>query len=318
MSTEKQIYDVLVAGELNVDIILNKVNKFPSLGKEVLAGQMTITLGSSSGIFASNLSVLGTKVTFAGTLARDEFGKQIITSLRAKGVDTENIVYVTEQSTGASIAISFQEERAMVTFPGAMSLFSLQNVSDNLLRASRHLHVSSIFLSTGLKKDVHKLFRQAKAFGLTTSLDPQWDPEERWDIDFKSLLPHVDVFIPNEDELRAMTGIQDIRQAADALRGYANILIVKCGRDGATLYKGDDVIYQPAFLNDEVVDSIGAGDSFCAGFIHQFIQGKSLKECLAFAALTGAINTTRAGGTTAFENLAGVKAIAESSFNYKI
>lgn len=111
----KKIYDVVVAGELNVDIILNQINKFPVIGKEVLADQMTITLGSSSAIFASNLSVLGTNVAFAGTLSRDHFGELIITCLRSKGVDTDHIVFTDERSTGATIALSFQEDRAMVT-----------------------------------------------------------------------------------------------------------------------------------------------------------------------------------------------------------
>ena len=316
MSINK-IYDVLVAGELNVDIILNHINKFPVVGKEVLSGDMTITLGSSSGIFASNLSVLGSKVAFRGMLARDHFGEDLVAALKSKGVDTDHILYTTERGTGATIALNFDEDRAMITYQGSMALFSLEHVSEDLLRKSKHLHVSSIFLSTGLKKDVCQLFRLAKSLGLTTSLDPQWDPEETWDIDFKSLLPDVDVFLPNESELRAITGKQDIREAVKALP-FTNILIVKSGRDGAYLWSGNEYIHQRAFLNEKVVDSIGAGDSFDAGFVHRFIQGKSLKECLEFAALTGAISTTRAGGTTAFESFDLVKAIAASSFQYKI
>jgi sugar/nucleoside kinase (ribokinase family) len=314
----KKIFDVVVAGELNVDIILNQITQFPVMGKEVIADEMTITLGSSSAIFASNLSVLGTKVAFAGTLARDHFGQHVLTSLQSRGVDTGYIVFTEEKSTGATIALSFDEDRAMVTYPGAMTLFSIHAIPDDLLLQSRHLHVSSIFLSTGLRKDVLKLFRKAKEFGLTTSMDPQWDPEERWDIDFKSLLPSVDVFIPNENELRAMTATDDLNAAVEKLKTYTNILIVKSGREGAFLYHGDQCIHQPAFLNDAVVDSIGAGDSFGAGFIHRFIKGMDLKECLKFGALTGAVSTTRAGGTTAFENLDMVKAIAETAFNYKM
>ncbi len=314
----KKIFDVLVAGELNVDIILNRINRFPALGKEVIADDMTITLGSSSAIFASNLSVLGTRVAFAGTLARDQFGDLIINSLRSKGVDTNHIVYTDRVSTGATIALNFREDRAMVTYPGAMTLFSTDDIPEDLLRGSRHLHVSSIFLSTTLKKDVCTLFRKAKSAGLTTSLDPQWDPEERWDLDFKTLLPHVDVFIPNENELRALTGIEDMYKAVDKLKSHSNTIIVKSGREGAFLWNGDEFIHQPAFLNSRVVDAIGAGDSFCAGFIHQYIRGKNLNACLEFAALTGAVSTTKAGGTTAFESLELVRKIAESEFNYKI
>lgn len=313
-----KVYDVVVAGELNVDIILNQITRFPVIGKEVIADQMTVTLGSSSAIFASNLSVLGSHVAFAGTIARDQFGELILETLHAKGVNTDHIAVTTKKSTGATIALSFGEDRAMVTYPGAMSLFCFDDIPEKLLHQSRHLHVSSIFLSTGLRKDVHKLFRQAKSLGLTTSLDPQWDPEERWDIDFESLLPDVDVFIPNENELRAMTGAQRTADAVSRIRQHANILIVKSGREGAFLYADGSSLHQPAFLNQEVVDSIGAGDSFGAGFIHQFIQGKPLQQCLEFGALTGAISTTHAGGTTAFENLEMVKSIARSAFNFKM
>lgn len=313
-----KVYDVVVAGELNVDIILNQITQFPVMGKEVLAEQMTVTLGSSSAIFASNLSVLGSRVAFAGTIARDQFGELILGTLQSKGVNTDHIAVTTKRSTGATIALSFGEDRAMVTYPGAMSLFGLGDIPEQLLRESRHLHVSSIFLSTGLRKDVHKLFRMAKDLGLTTSLDPQWDPEERWDIDFETLLPDVDVFIPNESELKAITGGQQKEDAVSIIRQYANVLIVKSGREGAFLYTDDESLHQPAFLNQDVVDTIGAGDSFGAGFIHRFIQGRSLKQCLEFGALTGAISTTRAGGTTAFENLETVRSIAGSTFNYKM
>lgn len=310
-------FDVLVAGELNVDIILNQIHQFPEMGKEVIAEKMTITLGSSSAIFASNLSVLGTRVAFAGTLAKDSFGDLILKSLQSKGVNTDNIIFTKEKSTGATVALSFDEDRAMVTYPGAMSLFEVKHIPDVLFQQSRHLHVSSLFLSTGLRKDILNLFQKAKDAGMTTSMDPQWDPDERWDVDFKALLPRVDVFIPNESELCAMTGIADLNKAAEALRASANILVVKRGRSGADLWSGKKHIHQPPFLNEKVVDTIGAGDSFGAGFIHKFIHGKPLEECLEFAALTGAISTTRAGGTTAFENLAKVKSIAASDFNFK-
>lgn len=313
---EKQ-FDVLVAGELNVDIILNQMKQFPAMGKEVLAEEMTITLGSSSAIFASNLSTLGTRVAFTGTLAKDAFGELILNRLEDRGVNTSNVAFTSEKSTGATVALSFGEERAMITYPGAMSLFKASHIPDLLFQHARHLHVSSPFLSTGLKDDIHRLFQKAKSAGMTTSMDPQWDPAERWDVDFKTLLPYVDVFTPNESELCAMTGISDLTAAAAKLRPHANILVVKRGREGADLWHGETHIHQRAFINNDVIDTIGAGDSFGAGFIHKFIQGKPLDECLEFAALTGAINTTRAGGTTAFENIEQVRAIAASSFGFK-
>jgi sugar/nucleoside kinase (ribokinase family) len=312
---EKQ-FDVLVVGELNVDLILNQVDKFPEMGKEILAGQMTLTLGSSSAIFASNLSTLGTRVAFAGKLGHDNFGDHLIASLKSRGVDTQYIIRSVKNSTGATIVLNYGEDRAMVTYQGAMKYLSIQDVSDEALIKSRHLHVSSVFLQTALLPDLISLFKKAKSIGLTTSIDPQWDPNEKWDLDIQALLPHVDVFMPNIKELCAFTRAKDLQAGISAINAYANTIVVKSGSEGAYLWNGQSIIHQKPFLNTAVVDSIGAGDSFNAGFIHQYLQQKQLQECLAFGALTGAINTTRAGGTNAFENLSLVKTIAKSSFNY--
>jgi sugar/nucleoside kinase (ribokinase family) len=310
-------FDVVVVGELNVDIILNQIDTFPVVGKEILAEQMTLALGSSSAIFACNLSTLGSKVTFLGRLGQDNFGDHVVTQLKSRGVNTNHIIRSTEQNTGATIVLNFGEDRAMVTYQGAMKYLTLADIPDDVLQKSKHLHMSSVFLQPGLISDMVPLFSKAKALGLTTSLDPQWDPSERWDINLKELLPHVDLFMPNIQELKALTRTQDIESGLAEIKSFANVIAVKCGSDGCYLWDGTEVIYQKAFLNANVVDSIGAGDSFDAGFISKFIQGKPYKECLEFGALTGAINTTRPGGTTAFENLELVRTIAESSFNYK-
>ena len=308
-------FDVVVVGELNVDLILNQIEKFPVVGKEVLARKMTLTLGSSSAIFACNISTLGSRTIFSGKLGMDDFGDHVLANLNAKGVDTSNIVWSRDVSTGATIVLNFHEDRAMVTHQGAMADFYMHEIPDELLSRSKHLHVSSIFLQPALKKDIVKLYMKAKSLGLTTSLDPQWDPAEKWDVDFKNLLSYVDIFLPNAKELECITGIKETATAVQSLSS-ANLVVVKNGNKGAYLWDGKEILDQHSFFNNEVVDSIGAGDSFNAGFIHKFIQKRPLKECLEFAALTGAINTTRAGGTTAFENLETVRGIARNTFNY--
>jgi sugar/nucleoside kinase (ribokinase family) len=312
----KKEFDVFVVGELNVDLILNQIEKHPEVGKEVLAGQMNLTLGSSSAIFASNLSTLGTSVAFVGKLGHDNFGDHIIASLKSRGVNTEYIIRSVKHTTGATIVLNYGEDRAMVTYQGAMKYLSMPDVPEELFSKCKHLHLSSVFLQPGLSPDLANLFKKAKSCGLTTSIDPQWDPAEKWNIAIKDLLPYVDVFMPNIKELCALTNTQDLKSGLAVLQPYANIVVVKNGSEGAYLWDGRQLLHQPPFLNKEIVDSIGAGDSFDSGFIHKFLEGKSLKECLEFGALTGAINTTRPGGTNAFENLNLVKTIARSTFNY--
>ncbi len=315
---KKKEFDVLVVGELNIDLILNKIEGFPQMGKEILADEMTVTLGSSSAIFANNLSRLGARVSYLGKVGNDQFAKQVFSTLEESGVNTSNIIVSPDFQTGLTVAMNYDNDRAMVTYPGAMNDLRLADISDTALQSASHLHVSSVFLQPGLKPDLITLFKRAKEFGLTTSFDPQWDPHEKWDVDLKRLLPHVDVFLPNESELEQFTKKDSIEEGLKSLRPYCHVVVVKNGTKGATMWDGASQHSQAAFLNKSVVDAIGAGDSFNSGFIKKFTAKSSLPECLEFAALTGAINTTGAGGTSAFQSPEHIKTLAREQFNFQL
>ena len=298
-------FDVIVVGELNVDIILNRIDRFPELGKEILASSLDVTLGSSSAIFASNLSSLGSKVSFIGKIGTDGFAATVINSLQNKGVDTSNIIQSDTLNTGATIVLNFDQDRAMVTYPGAMEDLKLTDIDFERIATAGHLHFSSIFLQPGIRNDLHILFKKAKSFGLTTSLDPQWDPAETWDVNLPELLPQLDVFMPNRAEFLSLTAVDTIEEGIEKIGKIAPklMIIIKDGANGAYGWDGNELIHQPAILNEEVVDCIGAGDSFNAGLIHAFINGNSLKRCLESGAIAGAVSTTSAGGTGAFANM---------------
>ncbi len=314
---EKQ-FDVLVAGELNIDMILDELEKFPVIGKEIIANKITVTLGSSSAIFASNLSSLGASVSFCGCIGNDNFGDKILYDLSSKKVDTGNIIRSATADTGITVAFNFNQDRAMVTYPGAMNELKEPDITDAMLQSAGHLHVSSVFLQPSLKPGLVNLFKRAKHFGLTTSLDPQWDPAEKWECDWSNLLPYVDVFFPNIEELKNITKKSTVTEAVNSIKDIANIIVVKNSVEGAIVFYKDEVMEQAAFINHDFADAIGAGDSFDAGFISQFIQDKSLKECAESGAICGAINTTKNGGTAAFSDLDSIKRTALEKFNYTI
>ena len=311
-------FDILVVGELNVDLILNQIESFPEIGKEILAENMQLTLGSSSAIFASNICTIGASVAFLGRIGQDQFGDLVINTLQEKKVNTHYIIRSKNQQTGATIVLNYNEDRAMVTHPGAMAYLEAKHVSDQQLCSARHLHVSSIFLQPALLKNIISLFTRAKACGMTTSLDIQWDPSEKWNVDFKMLLPFVDVFLPNEKEITAITDTNDIGEAVSKLLPFSKAIIVKMGNKGSRAYVDNKVIESEAFTNKNVVDAIGAGDSFNAGFISQFIKKASIAKCLDYGNMMGAINTTAAGGTGAFTSLEGIKQTAFTKFNIDI
>jgi sugar/nucleoside kinase (ribokinase family) len=312
--------DVVVIGELNVDIILNRIDSFPEMGKEKIAREMNITLGSSSAIFASNLSTLGADVAFIGKIGKDSFASVVLDSLNSKKVDTSHIIQSDILNTGATIVLNYDQDRAMVTYPGAMEDLLLNDIDFKFLSTAKHLHFSSIFLQPGICNSLPALFSMAKSLGLTTSLDPQWDPAEKWEVNLSDLLPALDVFLPNRAELLLLTGSKSIEESIGKINELAPnlVLVIKDGSNGAFGWKGGNLIHQPAFLNPEVVDCIGAGDSFNAGFIHAFIAGSAMDKCLEAGALTGAVSTTRPGGTGAFGSLEEVRKIASDNFKMTI
>lgn len=310
-------FDIIALGELNVDLILNQIEGYPEVGKEKFAKQMTLTLGSSTAIFAANAAALGAKVAFCGMIGEDSFGDLVESSLRAKGVDTRYLIRQKEHATGATICMSYDEDRANLTYQGAMDFMSLADINPGIFTEAKHIHISSIFMQSGIKRDLMKILELCKANGVTTSLDTQWDPTEQWDLDYKAVLPLLTVFMPNETELRFLTHSETLEEAIEKIRPYANAAVIKCGSKGSLLLrKGQPDRMQKALLNEHVVDCIGAGDSFNSGFIARLAAGDALDKCQEYGNMTGAVNTTAAGGTTAFTCREEVEHIGRERFGW--
>lgn len=291
---------LLVVGELNVDLILNEIDGFPEVGNEIIAEQMEFTLGSSSAIMASNIATMGTSTAFCGKIGADRLGDFVLGELQKKNVETSFINISKTHKTGITVVMNYDQDRANVTYCGAMEDFTIRDIPWSELQDFDHFHLSNYFLQKGLQKDILQIFKQAKEAGLTTSLDLQVDPEGKWNFDYKNVLPYVDIFLPNVSELIHLTGKKDLESAILEVKPQANTLAIKMGNKGSLLVSGEERISILPFLNTCFKDAIGAGDSFNAGFIHEYLKGSSWSTCLKNANLMGSLNTTCAGGTAAF------------------
>jgi len=312
-------YDIAAIGELNVDIILNGIESEPEIGKEKFCKDMIVTLGSSTAIFAANAAALGSKVCFVGLVGHDSFGELVKTSLQAKGVAT-HFIAEGETPTGATICMNYGEDRANLTYQGSMDVMGFDQIDKSVFDLTKHIHLSSLFMQSALLRDIDKVLDLAAQKGVTVSLDTQWDPMEKWALDYKRVLPRITVFMPNEKELCALTGKAELEDAiAEVLPHLGGIMLVKCGSKGSLLVgKDGSRKLLPAFLNSNVVDAIGAGDSFNSGFISAFVKGLSPEECQVCGNLTGAVNTTAAGGTGAFTSLEDVRQICKNRFGKEL
>ncbi len=297
-------FEVTIAGELNLDLILYGLPEELTPERELLASEETLTLGSSSAIVAHNLASLGCKVGFTSCIGNDNFGQFAIDRLGAAGVDVSTIRRIEGNAkTGLSVILPRRDWRNILTYPGTIFDLRLDHLDMEYLSSSRHFHLSSYFLHRGLRSDVPQLLKQLKSAGLSISLDTNDDPEDLWAADLYDVLPFVDVLLPNEREAMKIAGGSDLESALTRLTELVPLVVVKRGSSGAVACRGNERLNSPG-LKLEVVDPVGAGDSFDAGFLSEFVRGASLMDCLRMGNLAGALSVTRPGGTEAFREVA--------------
>jgi sugar/nucleoside kinase (ribokinase family) len=294
-------FDVAVVGELNLDIILSGLPEDLQLDREHLAQDLKVTLGSSSAIFAHNLALLGNTVSFSSAIGDDAFGEVCLQRLGESGADLSGVRRLANQQTGLTVILIKTAQRYILTYPGTMLVMRYEDLDLDYVCRAKHFHLSSYFLQRALRPQMADLFRHVKEHGLTTSLDTNDDPDEEWSEDLFPMLKYVDVLLPNEREACKISRKQNVEAAAKFLSGVVPLVVIKRGSQGALAQSGSDIFSAPP-LTGIFVDAVGAGDSFDAGFIHQYIRGAKIEDCLKFGNIAGALSVTRAGGTEAFRD----------------
>jgi len=295
-------FDITIAGELNLDLILYGLPEDLPPERELLADDMSLTLGSSSAIVAHNLAALGANVGFTSCIGSDDFGSIALQRLRAIGVDVSTVIKKDPPAkTGLTVILPRSGWRNILTYSGTISELKPEHLDFAFLASARHFHLSSYFLQTALQPGIPDLLRRLKAAGLTISLDTNDDPADQWQSGIDRVLPLVDVLLPNEREAIKITGASNLEQALGVLSKLVPLVVVKLGSKGAMAIRGKERVTSPA-VPVQCLDPVGAGDSFDAGFLRAYVQGRELKECLASGNLAGALSVTRPGGTEAFRD----------------
>jgi len=305
--------NIIVIGELNADLIFQDIPSFPEMGKEKIANNMTLTMGSASAIFACNIARLGLKTGYIGKLGDDIFGKLVLDSMQEAEVDCNGIMEDNSVQTGVTVVMSFPKNKAMLTYLGAMESFSIRNVDFDYLNTAQHMHLCSYYLQTSIRAGCPELFQKAKEAGLTTSFDPGWDPSEKWDDDILEVLNYVDILFSNGREALNISKQDTIEKALHKLKKYVPVVVITQGREGAICgYEDQKTIHLKAYPINPI-DMTGAGDSFNAGFLFQWLKGADIKTCLKYGNGCGAIACTKLGGSTASPSLDELEAFLEDN-----
>jgi sugar/nucleoside kinase (ribokinase family) len=294
--------DVLVAGEINPDLILTGAFNLGFGQTEELAESADLTIGSSSAIFACGAARLGLKTAFIGVCGDDLFGQFMLAQLQQRQVDTSGVQIVPGGTTGLSVILNRGEDRTIITHPGLISALRAEDVSDEILLRARHLHVAGYFIQDALRPGLPALFDRAHQFGLTTSLDTNYDPSGQW-LGINDLLTRMDLFFPNEREALSITHTASADEALPLLAQKSRYVVMKSGSSGARVASGSENFSIPT-LPVTPVDTIGAGDSFDAGFICAFLNGWGLEKSLRLAVICGSLSTQQRGGTRGQATLA--------------
>lgn len=295
-------FDVAIAGELNLDLILYGLPTQMPVERELLASDFRITLGSSSAIVAHNLSSLGSRVTFTTMVGPDDLGRVALDRLSASGVDTSHTLHHLT-TTGVTLLLPHGSDRHILTYRGTISELTVGALDLDHLIQARHLHLSSLYLQRGLHTGLPQLFARLKQEGLTISLDTNDDPEDQWGAPLYDILPYVDVFLPSESEICRIARTADLDQAIAALAPYVSTIVVKRGPNGARVHH-QGISTDVSAFSVTPVDTIGAGDSFDAGFLHAWLAGRDLMTSARAGNITGALSTQAPGGTEAFRDAA--------------
>jgi ribokinase len=290
-------YDVLVVGDANPDLVL-RGDVRPRFGQEEqLLDGAELVLGGSSTITASGCARLGLRTAQVACVGDDVFGAFTRDALSRNGVDTAHLIVHSGLLTGLSVILSEPGDRAILTRAGALAALRPDDVPDALLARARHLHVGGLYLLPSMVDGAASLFARARALGLSTSLDTNWDPTGAW-AGIAPVLPHLDHLFPNADELRAVTGEDDVDVAAASLVAHGVTVVLKDGARGARAWwPGGGCACPPPPV--EVVDTTGAGDSFNAGFLAGLLAGEPVERRVAWAVTAGSLSTRAAGGTAA-------------------
>lgn len=295
------MFDVTIAGEINLDLILYGLPASMPVERELLASDFQATLGSSSGILAHNLAVLGARVGFVTMVGRDPLGRIALQRLEESGVDLSRTALRSDRTTGVTVLLHHGADRHILTYPGTMSDLTVDDLDFDYLRSSRHFHVSSLFLQTSLAPGLPDLFRRLKSAGLTLSLDTNDDPSGEWAGVLDELLGLVDILLPNDAELCRIARRDTLDESLAALAGRVPCIAVKCGAKGAVIQKGSERFVVPP-VTVTPIDTIGAGDSFNAGFLLAWLQGLLPEACGLAGNITGALSTLAPGGTEAYRD----------------
>jgi len=314
--------DVSVIGPLNIDLLIS--GEGPANWEVIPTwdgpANMEMTAAGSVGYTINNLARLGLSVRVSSCLPDDPLGAFILDSLQRAGVDTASVQQMPDTLGGIGVYILMfgSRKRPLVYRLPTHPLWQLEYSPDEVetLLDTRLLHLGGfLHFKDAWHGAIVDLFEEAKSRGIITSMDPQfplWVMEPPWMVGLEDILPYVDILFCDETEAQNITAAATLDSAAQQLLDAGvQTVIIKQGVQGSTVYRQGWKHRQDAVILGELVDSIGAGDTYDAGFLYGTLKGWSLEERALFASVAAGFSVTGIGGSQSMPELDRITAEVE-------
>ena len=297
--------DVVTLGAVCADVMTRPVDRVPPVGQLTLVPEIELHLGGLAGATAVVLARLGLKVAFIGKVGQDGFGDFIVDVLKTEGVNVDKVARCTKSGTSATVVlINEQGERSFLHQIGANAELGESDFDYDFLDTVKVLHWGGPAITPGLDGEpIGHIMRKARAMGVKTSMDTCFDGQGNWFANIEHALPHLDIVMSSLDEARHYTGQDTPEAIADFYLSYgAEVAMVKLGGDGLFLKTAGKTLRLDAHAVP-VVDTTGAGDAACAGFLYGVVQDWELESCAKLANAVGALTVQKMGGTEGVRSL---------------
>jgi len=297
--------DVICVGLIVADHVCAPIRKFPAPGGLITTPKLHLTIGGCAANVSTDLAKVGASVALVGCIGKDPFGEFVLSELRSNGVNCDHVRKSIHSQTAATMVVNVQnEDRRFIHAVGANTELTGQEVSNSLLEQAKVLYVGGFGLNPALSgENIAELFAKAHQQGVMTLLDVVLDDVSECVRMLEVALPQTDLFLPNSDEARLLTGISEPSAQAEAfIKMGAKAVVITSGPNGA-LFAGEDspAIRIPSY-NVQQVDGTGGGDAFVSGYIYGLIQGSSPTQCLTYGSAMGASCVQHPGATTGVFN----------------
>jgi sugar/nucleoside kinase (ribokinase family) len=293
---------VTCLGILVADVVGKPIDQIPERGRLKVVDRIELHSGGCAANTGAALAKLGVATNIIGKVGRDGLGDYLLKTLAASGADVRGIVRDNDgnPTSATMVLVDSAGERSFLTSPGANAAFSIEDIDWEVALSAPILHIAGPFLMNRYMGDENaQVLARAKTEGLTTTLDTVWDPTDRWMEVLARCLPYLDYALPSLEEARKLTGREKPREIAQVfIDAGVSVVGVKLGEQGAYVRtRAGDELTVPAF-EVPILDALGAGDSWAAGFLCGVVHGWDLEKTTRFANAAGACCVQALGSTT--------------------